>query len=311
MAYSIENKAKRLLADPAGLFNSGNIGASLDRGARDLGRRGFAIQKREIINLESGTRTYTLSNDHVQTFVIFREKYSASIRMKSQDGTVWYITVSTTGVPTASDTVPAGNILLTASDVYWMEIPSPDLTTWYVYVTNLGLIKSSDTQPVVGTGTAQIVQMRDEWGTPWYFSVDNVGLWSTGLAGTASVAATALDDKALVRVEPEAITRVDPRATSGPPIEFAITGKILHVHPTPDDTYQLDHKYFSSDPDALPQAWQHQPIMYAVAQEIQRLGRLTATQQLLAMNRAELGMLAENLMPGGRDGLEFYKLSVG
>jgi len=284
-----------------------DLQALLDRGSREVARRGLLYQARESIALTANTRVYTLRSDHVQTLTMFRERYSASVRVLSQDAHVWWLLVSTTGVLTLTDVAPAGHILLSTPDSYWLEILSPDTTRWYVYPSVVGGMVSSDVQPAVGAGTTSTVQLRDEWGTPWYPAVSNVGGVSVSLTGTATLSAPALDDRAMQRIQPEAITRIDPRVTTGAPQSYAIAGKLLYLHPTPDVAYQLDHKYFSDLIDWQPPAVQYVPVLYAVA-----MGRIAQQRAMVSTLIREqmfmllLHMMATNLSPASRDARDQY-----
>ena len=313
MPYSPIRKARVLLSDPAGTMpgsGSADLQALLDRGSREIARRGLLYQAREVIALTANVRVYTLRADHVQTYTFLRERFSASVRLLSQDAHVWWATVSTTGALTLTDAAaPAGHILLTTPDRSWLEMLSPDATRWFVSPSPLGTWLVSTVQPVTGTGTTSTVQFRDHWGTPWYPAVSNVGALSTSQTGTATLSATALNDHALQRVEPEAITRIDPRNATGAPERYAIAGKLLYVHPTPDVAYQLDHKYFSDLVAWQPPAVQYLPVLYATAMGLLHQRRPDASlllrEQMLA---PVLAALETNLSPSQRDSLTSYRM---
>jgi len=310
MPYSNTLKTRILLGDVAGVLgpSSSEVTGFLDRGTRDMARRGLLFQKRESIALTANTRVYTLSSDHVDTFTLFRERYAVSLRLLDQESHVWYLTVSETGILGFTDTAPAGHLLLNASNIFWIQIASPDSTPWFIYPSVTGVLIASTVQPT-GAGTTQTVQLRDEWGTPWYPSVSNTGIVSASMTGTATLAAAALNDEVLKRIEPEAIQRTDARLTSGPPKFYAITGKLLWLKPTPDARYQLKH-YFFADAGSLlvPHPARYLPVLFATAMGLQRSRRLGPAKQLLAMYGMEMTAHAGSLWPGSRDGLSVYKL---
>mgnify|MGYP001616194167 FL=1 len=313
MPYSPIRKARVLLADPSGTMpgsGSADLQALLDRGSREVARRGLLYQARESIALTANTRVYTLRSDHVQTFSMFRERFSASVRLLSQDAHVWWATVSTTGILTLTDAAaPAGHILLNTPNTYWLEILSPDATRWHVYPSPLGAWLVSTVQPATGPGTTSTLQFRDIWATPWYPAVSNVGGLSASQTGAATLSATALNDHAMHRVEPEAVTRIDPRTATGAPERYAITGKLLYVHPTPDAAYQLLHSYFSDAVSWQPSAAQYLPVVYATAMGLLLQHRSAPAQMLRdQILTTTLTLMAANLSPGSRDSLDSYRM---
>lgn len=315
MPYSPLRKVRVLLSDPSGIMpgsGSADLQALLDRGSREVARRGLLYQARESIALTANTRAYTLRSDHIQTFSMFRERFSASVRLLSQDGHVWWATVSTTGVLTLTDAAaPAGHILLNTPNTSWLEMLSPDATRWYVYPSPIGTWLVSTVQPATGPGTTSTVQLRDHWGSPWYPAVSNVGGLSVSQTGTATLSATALNDHAMQRVEPEAITRIDPRIATGPPERYAIAGKLLYLHPTPDASYQLLHLYFSDLVSWQPLAVQYLPVVYATAMGLQGHQRLAAAQVLREqILTSVMTVIATNLSPGSRDSVDQYRMPV-
>ena len=313
MPYSPLRKTRVLLGDPSGTLpgnGSADLQGLLDRGSREVARRGLLYQARESLALTASTRVYTLRSDHVATFSMFRERFSASVRLLSQDAHVWWATVSTTGVLTLTDAAaPAGHILLSTPNTYWLQILSSDATTWYVYPSPIGTWLVSTVQPTTGPGTTSTAQLRDHWGSPWYPVVSNVGGLSASQAGTATLSATALNDHAMQRVEPEAITRIDPRVATGAPERYAIAGKLLYLHPTPDLAYQLDHKYFSDLVAWQPPAVQYLPVVYAAAMGLLRRQRVAASQMLREqVLMPTLTLMATNLYPGSKDALDQYTM---
>ena len=310
MPYSTLRKVRVLSGDPAGVFAPGNADLQdlLDRGSRDIARRGLLYQKRESIALTANTRVYTLSTDHFQTYTMFRERYSASVRLLSQDAHVWWLTVSPTGILSLIDAAaPAGHVLL-PTDAYWLRMASPDATLWFVYPSVTGVLLTSDVQPAVGTGNNLAIQLRDVFGTPWYLSVSNTGILSVSMSGSAVLTAPALNDHAMQRVEPESIQRIDPRTDTGIPERYALSAKLLYLHPTPDLAYQLIHMYFSDDGAMQPQSVQYLPVLFAAGMGLMRSSRLVASQQLLGMVRNDIDVMAQNLWPGSRDGLNQYRM---
>lgn len=310
MAYSPLLTTRVLLGDPAGVLGPGaqELQGLLERGARDAARRGLLVQKTEVIDTVPGIRTYPLAVDHMDTFTLFRERYSVCVQLLSQDGYLWYLCVSDTGVLTLRDTPPGGVVLLAAQDIYWLELDSPDMTLWYVFPSPMGEMVAALARPPQGPGLAGGVELRDPWGTAWYLRVQDVGVVTVSMTGTAATTAPALDDHSMQRVEPEAIQRIDAYAVSGAPERYALTGKLLWLHPTPDDTYQLLHFYFADDITLLPQAAGALPIYFAGAAGLQRTQRTVPAQQLLQMLAAELTLHTQNLYPGSRDGLTVYTM---
>lgn len=310
MGYSTLLKTRVLLGDPAGVLGLGaqELTGLLDRGARDAARRGLLTQQFEVIETQSGVRTYELAAEHMDTFTLFRERYTASVRLLSQDGSVWYLWVEETGIVTLSDTPPAGIVLRDTEDISWLEYQSPDTTTWYVFPSPMGTLVQSWTRPDVGTGLVGGVELRDRWGTPWYLAVNDLGMLIVSMRGTAATVAPDLQDHSMQRVEPEAIERLDAWAVSGPPERYALTSKLLWVHPTPNDRYQLLHFYFADLPTALPRAAGYLPVLFATATGLQRTQRTAPAQQLLGMYATELTIHTQNLYPGSRDGMTVYTM---
>ena len=313
MPYSPIRKTRVLLSDPAGTMRgsgSADLQGLLDRGSREVARLGLLYQARESIALTANILVYTLRSDHIQTFSVFRERFSASVRLLSQDGHIWWATVSTTGVLTLTDTAaPAGHILLSTPNAYWLEILSTDATRWYVYPSPVGMWLVSTVQPVTGPGTTSTVQFRDIWASPWYPAVSNIGGLSASQTGTATLSATALNDHAMQRVEPEAITRIDSRVATGAPERYAIAGKLLYVHPTPDLAYQFDHKYFSDLGAWQPPAVQYLPVVYAAAMGLLGHQRVVASQMIREqLLTPTLTLMATNLSPSSRDSLNSYRM---
>jgi len=99
----------------------------------------------------------------------------------------------------------------------------------------------------------------------------------------------------LTRVEPEAIRRIAPRTATGAPERYALAGKLLYLHPTPDVAYQLDHKYFVEDVNWQPTAAQYLPVLFATAMALHRQHRQGPVRQLLQLYQTELTMLTQNL----------------
>ena len=313
MPYSPLRKCRVLSGDPAGTMpgsGTADLQGLLDRGSRDIARRGGFFQARESIALTAATRVYTLGADHVQTWALLRERFSASVRLLSQDGHVWWATALATGILTLTDVAaPAGHILLGTPDTSWLEILSPDATRWYVYPSPVGTWLVSDVAPATGPGTVLTVQLRDVWGTPWYPAVSDVGILSASLSGSATLLAPALSDHALQRVVPEAITRIDPRITTGPPERYAIAGKLLYLHPTPDEAYELAHLYFSDLVAWQPPAVQYLPVLYAAAMGLLAQQRAAAAQMIREQFLTPtLTLIASNLSPANRDSLESYRM---
>lgn len=308
MAYSSLRKLRVLLGDPGGtrLPSGTELNALLDRGRRDIARRGLAIQQRTTQNLTSGTRVYTLPTDHLQTFALLVERFATSVRLLSQDGYVWYLFVTPTGILGLTDVAPAGNLLLNTSSTYWLTLASPDAFVWYLYPSPTGTILVSDTQPATGTGTLQTIQLRDIFGGPWYPVVSNTGDPGASQSGTATLSSAALEDRPLHRVQPEAITGIDPRLDTGRPQRYAVMGKILLLAPTPDAAYQLVHLYFADTVAGLPAAFQHLPLFFAAALAAEAQSQ--AGQELLGLERETLVAMSQNLWPGWRDGLDFSSM---
>ena len=311
MPYSLLQKMRLALGDPAGVMTpgTGDLQALLDRGSREVARRGLLYQARQSLSVTTGVRVYTLPNDHIQTFTLFQGLYSVSVRLLSQDGHIWWLTVSETGILALTDTAaPAGHILSPQTETSWLELTSPDATRWYVYPSPVGTLLVSTTQPATGTGTTSTVQLRDPSATPWYLSVSDVGTLITSMSGSATLVETALDDRALQRVEVEAIERIDPRDETGPPRRYALAGKLLYLHPTPDLAYQLDHKYFSDLNAWQPAAAQFLPVLYATAMSLAPRQRLAASEMLREQWRTVLTLLATNLAPSSRDAQDSWRM---
>lgn len=309
MPYTTLNKLRILLGDPAGVWLSGGaeLEAHLDRGRRDLGRRGLANQQRQALTATSGSATVTLPSDHVQTFAVMRAVFQVCLRLLDQNAVVWWFCVDAAGQASFSDTQPAGSLALFPNDVYWVQLTSADSTVWYVYPHITGELLTDNAQPGVGTGTTQIPQVRDPLGIPWTLGITNAGELTLSNAGSPTVAGDVLDPQPLHRIEPEAIPRADPRSTSGVPEFYALLGKTLLLHPTPDQAYQLVHYYFSDLSGTLPDAWQYVPVPFALSLELHKQGRRAAAGQVLQMYRAELEVLGLNLHPGQRDGTDLYR----
>lgn len=293
------------MGDPHGIRSLGKtaLEALLDRGRRDLGLRGLACQKRATMNLSANVDLYTLPGDHVQTFAFLVAQFSTAVRLLSQDGYAWWLTVSPTGDLGFTDVQPAGNLLLNGSSVYWLQITSSDAHVWYLYPSPTGDMIVSDVQPATGPGTTQTVQLRDITGVAWYPGVSVTGDAFASMSGSATQVAPALDDRPLQLVVPEAIDHIDPpRTTTGRPRRYTIMGKILRLEPVPDVAWQLVHYYWADDVGALPDAWKHLPLLMAAS--------MTGTMergeglQMLGMYNELMTAFTENWNAGVRDGLD-------
>lgn len=306
MAYTITQKTRIALHDPSSAFPPGptELTSLLDRGMREGAARGILFQARESVSMTVGTNRYTLSADHLQTFAILADRFSVSVRLVAQAGTAYWLQVSTAGALSFASSQPNGHTLL-VHNTYWLEVYSANGTKWYVYPSALGAVTSSSSQPASGTGTASIAQLRDTNGDPWYIAVSNAGVVTATRSGSGSLMGPPVEAQAMQRIEPEAFLRMASRETTGKPQRYAIAGKTLYVHPTPDELYQLEHLYFSDSSTWQPTIAQYLPVGYAVAQSIRRR-RMPAADTLLGRWESRVAMMSISLAPTSRDGMDMY-----
>jgi hypothetical protein len=74
MTISMLQQTRRTLGDYGGAWSGSDaeVQALIDRGTRDMGRRGMVIQKRATLTTVSGEPFVALPSDHVDAFAIFR-----------------------------------------------------------------------------------------------------------------------------------------------------------------------------------------------------------------------------------------------
>jgi hypothetical protein len=314
MAFATQiDQTRYLLRDLRGTW-SGSLPAMqqlLFRGLRDMGRQGRLLQKRAVFPTTAGQAWYPLPADHIETFALFQGNYRVAIRLLSQDGHAWWVLVDTTGQHSTTDTPPVGEVLLSATDQYWLQISSPDSTPWYVFPSATGMLLVSDTQPGVGPGTATTVQLRDVNGFPWYPQVGNSGNFTFTETGTATLTGAPIEDVFLHQVRPEAIGHIAPRVTAGVPRRYALQGTRLKLDPVPAAAYQLRHLYFSEDVTVAPPAVTVLPALFAAGLSLQRRLQSVPAAQLKTMYTECLALLAANLEPSNRDGAASFRMPTG
>jgi hypothetical protein len=108
-----------------------------------------------------------------------------SVRLLDQNGAVWWLIVSPTGVLSFTDVLPAGGITFAGEDRSWAEVESPDGTTWAIWPSPTGTLVANTTPPTNGEGDTLTDHLQDVDGVFWDVIVSNTGIVSAS-AFTAS-----------------------------------------------------------------------------------------------------------------------------
>ena len=304
MSLSQLAQLQRLLGDVRGhTWDSALLTTRLSRTQAELAEVAQVFEKRALLTLTSGTRTYALPSDHLQTFALVRNTAHVALRLFDSAAVAWWLKVSSTGTVSFQNTAPTGAVLLASSTVRAIRLQDSGSTFWYVYPSTGGVVTSSTVNPG-GTIETRSTQLRDGWGTPWYLAVSTGGVVSAATTGTSIFQALDAEVTPMIRLEPEGLAQVDPRRTTGAPRYWAVEGVTLVIDPTPDQSYEAEQWYYTTDSAVVDASWSTPGMLRALAQLVPQSQGLAAAQAVQSMADLETAHLARLGQSDERDAIE-------
>jgi len=275
----------------------------LARSLAELAEQAQCLEKHVALTLPAGTRTLSVPSDHLQTFALVRGTFRVALRLRDSTAVSWWLTVSTTGDLTCTSTAPVGTALRPTAPADALRLVDSTSTAWYLFPLVTGVLDVSTSAPS-GTIETRTVQLRDAWGTPWYLTVSTTGDLTASTTGSATLASAAPVLVPLVRLEPEGLQHVDPPRAPGPPRYWSLEGSTLVLDPVPDQTYEAEHWYYTTDPDMADASWDTPMVLHALGQLLPQSQGWAAAQQVLGWADLETAHLARLTASDERDALE-------
>jgi len=175
MSYTRLERLKLLLNAFGGMAGSdATLRRHLLDADRDICRRALAYQTTEPMHLEAGVRSYALPSYWYKTFAVLGDRRLAYLRLLDQEGTVWYLRATPQGELDLDPSVPPGLDIATGLTLSWLEWATTDGTVFKIYPTPQGELDIvPQATALTGSGTTETIELRDDWGAPWYPLLDD------------------------------------------------------------------------------------------------------------------------------------------